>query len=50
MNILTASGIATEIQQNFEESLRLAVSEDEFIKTRRKTFASDAVFIVRKLR
>ena len=32
MNILTASGIATEIQQNFEESLRLAVSEDEFIK------------------
>lgn len=32
MNILTASGIATEIKQHFEERLRQSVSEDEFIK------------------
>lgn len=31
MNILTASGMATEISRHFEESLRQSVTEDEFI-------------------
>ena len=32
MNVLSASGITTELFQNFEERLRLSITEDEFIK------------------
>jgi len=32
LNVLSASGITTELFQNFEERLRLSITEDEFIK------------------